>query len=82
MKVVADQLAPWLPGRMVTLGPTASAAATTASTCGATSKSTPNRSPPPRSRGWRATASSTPRRPIAAFAELGVDTEKIDAARA
>src|ERR1039457_5879781 len=41
----------------------ASAAATTASTCGSISRSAPNRSPPRLSRGWRATASSTPGRP-------------------
>src|ERR1035437_2170154 len=41
----------------------ASAAATTASTCGSISRSMPSRSPPRRSRDWRAMASSTPGKP-------------------
>ena len=43
--------------------PTGSGAATTASICGVTLRSMPNRSPPPRFRAWRAMASSMARKP-------------------
>ena len=55
-----DMISRWVPGGWWrSLGPTASAAATRARRCAASSRSTPSTSLPPRSPSWRAAAGST-----------------------
>ena len=82
MKVVADQIAPWLPGRMETLG--------TDGFGRSDNREHLRRHFEINAESIAAAALSRlaregkfdPKKAAAAFAELGVDTEKIDAARA
>ena len=62
MKIVPDQVAPWLGGRLISLG-TDSGAATAANICAPISRSTPNQSWRRRSPDWRGRANSMRRRP-------------------
>ena len=81
MKVVADQMAPWLAGRMVTLGTDGFGRSDNREHLRGTSRSTRNRSSRRRCRGWRARASSTPARRQRGLRRAGRRHGEDDAAR-
>ena len=76
MRLFADQIRPYVPGRYACSAPTASAAPTTARSCATSSRSTATGSRSRRSRRWPTTARSKPRSSPTRSGKYGIDPEQ------